>query len=74
MLEQLEIVTAGDLRPLLRKPLTEVLGELKSKDKHVAGLALEALAFKLMRLIDLEYVATRLRGTATGGRRSGFGL
>src|SRR5439155_6996871 len=31
------------------------------------GLALEALAFKLMRLIDLAYVATRLRGTATGG-------
>jgi site-specific DNA-methyltransferase (cytosine-N4-specific) len=30
-------------------------------------LALEALAFKLMRLIDLDYVATRLRGTATGG-------
>jgi site-specific DNA-methyltransferase (cytosine-N4-specific) len=25
------------------------------------------LAFKLMRLIDLTYVATRLRGTATGG-------
>jgi site-specific DNA-methyltransferase (cytosine-N4-specific) len=67
LLEQLEKVTAGDLRPLLRKPLAEVLKELKSKDKHIAGLALEALAFKLMRLIDLEYVATRLRGTATGG-------
>jgi site-specific DNA-methyltransferase (cytosine-N4-specific) len=33
----------------------------------VRGLALEALAFKLMRLIDLTYVATRLRGVATGG-------
>jgi site-specific DNA-methyltransferase (cytosine-N4-specific) len=33
----------------------------------VRGLALEALAFKLMRLIDMDYVATRLRGTATGG-------
>jgi site-specific DNA-methyltransferase (cytosine-N4-specific) len=30
-------------------------------------LALEALAFKLMRLVDLSYVATRLRGAATGG-------
>lgn len=67
LLEQLEKVTAGDLRPLLRKPLADVLKELKSKDKHIAGLALEALAFKLMRLIDLEYVATRLCGTATGG-------
>jgi len=34
---------------------------------HIRGLALEALAFKLMRIIDLDYVATRLRGNATGG-------
>ena len=33
----------------------------------MAGLALEALAFKLMRLLDMTYVATRLRGAATGG-------
>jgi site-specific DNA-methyltransferase (cytosine-N4-specific) len=38
---------------------------LKSSDKHICGLALEALAFKLMRLLDLNYVATRLRGAAT---------
>jgi len=67
LLEQMEKLTASDLRPLLRKPLGEVLKEMKSKDRYVAGLALEALAFKLMRLIDLDYVATRLRGTATGG-------
>lgn len=45
----------------------EILKELNSPDKHVAGLALEALAFKLMRLLDMNYVATRLRGVATGG-------
>ena len=28
---------------------------------------MEALAFKLMRLLDMTYVATRLRGAATGG-------
>ena len=67
LLAQLEELTAADLRPLLRKPLADILTELGSKDTHVAGLALEALAFKLMRLIDLAYVATRLRGTATGG-------
>jgi len=67
LLEQLEKQTGDDLRPLLRKPLTAVLGDLRSSDKHLRGLALEALAFKLMRLIDLSYVATRLRGTATGG-------
>ena len=67
LIEQLEFAAQADLRPLLRKPLKEIREELNSKDRHVRGLALEALAFKLMRLIDLAYVATRLRGAATGG-------
>lgn len=67
LIEQLERQTQADLRPLLRKPFGEILAELKSSDRHTRGLALEALAFKLMRLIDLTYVATRLRGAATGG-------
>lgn len=67
LVEQLEQQTQADLRPLLRKPLHDIRKELDSADKHVRGLALEALAFKLMRMIDLNYVATRLRGTATGG-------
>ena len=40
---------------------------MKSADRYVSGLALEALAFKLMRLLDMTYVATRLRAQATGG-------
>jgi len=40
---------------------------LSLADRHIKGLALEALAFYLMRLIDLKYVATRLRGEVTGG-------
>lgn len=67
LLEQLEKQTDSDLRILLRKPLAGILQDLSSKDKHLRGLALEALAFKLMRLLDMTYVATRLRGTATGG-------
>ena len=67
LIEQLEHQTQADLRPMLRKPLHEIREDLNSTDRHVRGLALEALAFKLMRLIDLTYVATRLRGTATGG-------
>lgn len=67
LLEQLEQQVHADLRPLLRKPLAEILTELGSKDRHIAGLALEALAFKLMRLLDMTYVATRLRGADTGG-------
>ena len=67
LIEQLERQTRADLRPLLRKSLKEIREEIESKNSHVRGLALEALAFNLMRLVDLSYVATRLRGSATGG-------
>jgi hypothetical protein len=67
LLEQLERQVAPGVYPLLRKPMAEILEELDSDNKHLRGLALEALAFKLMRLIDLRYVATRLRGDQTGG-------
>lgn len=67
LLEQLEKQTDADLRRLLRKPLGDILTDLDSENRHVRGLALEALAFKLMRLLDMTYVATRLRGEATGG-------
>jgi len=67
LLEQVEQLADNEVRPLLRKPLGEILAELESDNKHVKGLALEALAFKLMRLIDLRYVYTRLRGNQTGG-------
>jgi site-specific DNA-methyltransferase (cytosine-N4-specific) len=65
--KQLEQQVKPDLRPLLRQSLNEILNKLKDQSKHIRGLALEALAFKLMRIIDLDYVATRLRGDATGG-------
>jgi site-specific DNA-methyltransferase (cytosine-N4-specific) len=67
LLKQVEKQTQADLRPFLRKPFGDVIKDLSGGDKHSRGLALEALAIKLMRLIDLTYVATRLRGTATGG-------
>lgn len=52
---------------LLRRPLSGIVSELGSDDRNVGGLALEALAFKLMRLLDMDYVATRLRAQVTGG-------
>lgn len=62
----------GQLDPklieLLTKPLDEVLTELDSDNRYLAGLALEALAFKLMRILGMDYIATRLRNiSATGG-------
>ena len=67
LIKQIETQVHSDLRPLLRKPLEEIRSDLESENRHIRGLALEALAFKLMRLVDLTYVATRLRGSATGG-------
>ena len=67
LLAQSESLVGSDLRPMLRKPMADVLAEVKAEDRHMRGLALEALAFKLMRLIDLTYVGTRLRGDETGG-------
>lgn len=67
ILEQAEQWADKDLRQLLRKPLDEILPELSAQDTYEKGLALEALAFKLMQLLDLKYVKTRLRGAATGG-------
>ncbi|MGA2032246.1 MAG: restriction endonuclease [Thermoguttaceae bacterium] len=67
LLDAIDNQVAAELRPLLRKTLPEILEEVKSEDRYKKGLALEALAFHLMRLVDLQYAATRLRGTSTGG-------
>ena len=37
-----------------------------ASDRHVCGLALESLAFRLMHVIDLPYIANRLCSTMTG--------
>lgn len=67
LLEQLKSQLDNKLLDLLRKPLANILTELDSTDRYIAGLALEALVFKLMRLVDMTYVATRLRAKDTGG-------
>jgi len=67
LLDQLKEQTDPKLLGLLRKPFAAIFSEIKSPDRYVAGLALEALVFKLMRLLDMTYVATRLRAAATGG-------
>lgn len=57
---------------LLRQPLGEILSDIDSSDRDLAGLALEALAFKLMRILDMDYVGTRLRGAQTGAAEVGL--
>lgn len=41
--------------------------EINSKDKHIKGLALEAFAIKIMRIIGLDFIKTRYRDIDTGG-------
>jgi len=67
LLEQLQGQTDPKLFALLRTSLSTILKEMKGKDRYRAGLALEALAFKIMCLLDMTYVATRLRANQTGG-------
>jgi hypothetical protein len=67
LIDQLREQTDPKLLDLLRKPLEAILLEMESPDRQISGLALEALAFKLMRLLDMTYVATRLRAQSTGG-------
>ena len=67
IINQLEKQVQPGLRPFLRSPLSTIIKELKAPDKYARGLALEALAIRLMRLVDLDYLATRLRGSQTGG-------
>lgn len=67
LLEQLKGQTDPKLLALLRTPLSTILEEMQDENRYTAGLALEALAFKIMRLLDMTYVATRLRANQTGG-------
>lgn len=67
MLAQLRKKLSKKLLALTRKPMVEILTDIKSQNTHISGLALEALAFKIMQILDLEYMATRLRGEQTGG-------
>lgn len=67
LLDQLDQQIDPNLRQLLKRPLNDILAELTSDNRYIAGLALEALGFKIMRLVDMDYVATRLRSKSTGG-------
>jgi site-specific DNA-methyltransferase (cytosine-N4-specific) len=66
LLEQLSGSLPPRLLELLRLPLDEIVGHLDG-DSHEKGLALEALAFKMLRVVGLDYVDTRYR-PRSGGR------
>lgn len=61
LIEQYGTGLPPKLRSLLRQPLTEIVASLDSSSGYDKGLALEALAFKMMRSIGLQYRETRFR-------------
>ncbi len=67
LLAAIESSVGVQYRTLVRMPYADILAGVVSKDTHTKGLALEALAFFLARLLDLSFVQWRLRSTQTGG-------
>lgn len=61
LIEQYGAGLPAKLRVLLRRPLAEIVKSLDSSSGYDKGLALEALAFKMMRSIGLDYRETRFR-------------
>jgi len=67
LLQQLKEQIDGQLLELLKKPLSDILSDMESSNTYISGIALEALAFKLMKLLGMTYVDTRLKSEQTGG-------
>jgi len=56
-----------DLRDKLAKPLNEIIDELKSRDTHIKGVALELLSLRIARDVGLFPVCFRERSKKTQG-------
>lgn len=67
LLESLEREISSELHEFMEKPLEDVLVDIESTDTYVKGLALEALAIRIMNSINLKYIKTRMRNASTGG-------
>jgi len=67
LIEQYGTGLPSKLRILLRRPLSDIVIALDSTSGYEKGLALEALGFKIMRSIGLDYRETRFR-PRVGGR------
>lgn len=66
-LSQIEEVIGKDISPYFQKPLSELRKDIDSSDTYIKGLALEAFAVKAMKIIGLDFVQTRLKGTEAAG-------
>lgn len=67
ILQQIEVITGKEVIKYVQKPLNELRKEIDVDDTHIKGLALEAFAIKMMRIVDLDFAGTRVKGSETGG-------
>lgn len=67
VLEQIEIIAGKEVIQYCQKSLDTLRTEIDSTDTRIKGLALEAFAIKMMRIIDLDFIGTRVKGNETGG-------
>lgn len=67
LVKQLEAQTDPRLIDMLTKSIPDILSDINSENTYTKGVALEALAFKLLRILGLDYLATRIRAEETGG-------
>ena len=67
LIKQLEGQSNPKLTELLNQSIPDILEKIHADNTFVSGLALEALAFKILRILGLDYIATRLRTESTGG-------
>lgn len=67
LLEQFKDQVGSPLVEAYCKSFAVLREEIDSDDKYKKGLALEALAIKIMRIIGLDFVKTRYRDIQIGG-------
>lgn len=67
ILEQIEIIAGKEVIQYCQKSLDTLRTEINSNDTYIKGLALEAFVIKMMQIIDLDFIGTRVKGSETGG-------
>ncbi len=67
LLEQFRCQVGNALTDAYCKTFSKLQEEIDSEDTYIKGLALEAFAIKVMRIIGLDYMKTRYRDIQIGG-------
>lgn len=67
VLQQLEGKIENEVVEYLQKSLSELRVDINSDNTYLKGIALEAFAIKIMMIIGLDFIRTRLKGSETAG-------